>query len=290
MARGDVQNVNPSTRWFKWAGSTGTVSYYDKEIKEDVEVGLPFTFLLLDVFSTITGFNESAGEKIWSNEVKDLSKDTLTVKSGKEVIARGLYKDIKDTAISKGGGYAQSCYIAFKDEKGSLVIGNFMMKGSSFGGGVHKPADKNMKDIEIGGWMAFCKANKNELYTKAIVLEGKDDRICVNGATKFYAPKFRLKDIDPETDKKAIELTQVLKAYMAEYFKQKDADENLLVNQDAVVAAQVEESLKKTFGATTAELTATEQTFLVKPEVEDKGPLAEMGELPSGDDLQELPF
>ena len=289
MARGDIQIVNPSKRWFKWAGSTGTISYYDKEAKENVEVGFPFTFLLLDVFSTIKGFNEGAREGIYSNEVKDLSKDILTVKSGKEVIARGLYKDIKDTVVSKGGGYAQSCYIAFKEE-GELVVGNFMMAGSSFGGGVHKPADKNMKDIEIGGWMAFCKANKNELYTKAIVLENKDDRICVNGATKFYAPKFRLKDIDPETDKKAIELTQVLKAYMAEYFKQKDADENLLVNQDAVVAAQVEESLKKTFGATTAELTSTEQAFLVKPEVQDEGPLAEMGDLPSGDDISELPF
>jgi transcriptional/translational regulatory protein YebC/TACO1 len=94
-----------------------------------------------------------------------------------------------------------------------------MMDGSSFGGGIHIPADKNMKDIPIGAWLAFTKNYQADIYTKAIVLEGRDERICTNGSVKFYAPKFKLNDVDPKTDAEAIALTQVLKQYMTEYFK-----------------------------------------------------------------------
>ena len=225
MARGDVQINNPATKWFGWSGSTGTLSYYDKDSKTNVEVKTPFAFLLLDTFTTIKGYNKDAKAGIYSNEVKDLSKEILNVRKGKEDLISGLYKDIKETVVAAGGKYAQSCYIAYKEENGELVIGNIMMEGSSFGGGTHLPADKNMKDVIIGGWMTFSKNNVAEIYSKAIVLEGKDDRVCTNGATKFYAPKFKLIEIDPETDKKAIALTQVLKKYMVEYFKRSASQE-----------------------------------------------------------------
>ena len=264
MARGDVQLVNPAQKWLKWSGSTGTLSFYNKETKENVEVKTPFTFLLLETYTTVKGYNESLKEGIYANEVKDTTKQLLTVKSGKEVIAKGLYKDIKATVVTAGGGYAQSCYIAYKGEDGKLAIGNIMMAGSSFGGGTHQPIDKNMKDIVIGGWLDFNKKYSNEVLTKAVVLEGKDDRICTQGATKFYVPKFKLVDVSPETDKEAIELTQVLKAYMTEYFKKTQSEET-----EQEVAAKVEESLKKQFGGTTAELTESEKVFMVKHEPEE---------------------
>jgi len=241
--RGDVQITNPSQKWLKWSGSTGSLSYYDKEKKENVEVEMPFTFLLLDTFTTIKGYNEDSKEGIYSNEVKDTTKQVLNVRCGKETVAKGLYQDIKEKVVALGGGYAQSAYIAYKEENGELAIGNITFSGSSFGGGIHKPADKNMKDVEVGGWLAFTKANAANLYKKAVVIQGKDDRICTNGAVKFYAPSFKLVDVAPETDAKAIALTQDLKAYMNEYFKKSAS-----VEEEEQVAKQVQEAHQRTHG------------------------------------------
>lgn len=280
MARGDIQITNPSQKWFSWAGSTGQLFYYDKEKKEKIEVKTPFTFLLLDTFTTIKGYNEDAKQGIYSNEVKDTKKQILTVKCGKELVAKGLYENIKADVISAGGGYAQSCYIAYK-ENDELVIGNITMTGSSFGGGTHKPIDKNMKDVEVGGWLAFTKNNAANLYKKAVVLEGKDDRVCTNGAVKFYAPKFKLVDVAPETDAKAIELTQELKAFMAEYFKKAQSVETT-EEQERQVAAQVEQAHQENFGSAVEGYTEMEKTFL--------GVKEEPMEMPPPPDDDSLPF
>lgn len=216
--RGQEVIQNPCNKWFKWKGSTGTVVYYDKVNKVDVEVALPFTFLLLDVLSTVKGYDEGSKSSIWSNEVRDIKNSIMTIKIGSDVLASGHYQDIKAAAVAKGGGYASSCYIAFKDESGKLVIGNMTMTGSSLGGGVHKPADKNMKDVGVGAWIEFAKSNKNEIYKKAITVS-KDERICTQGATKFYCPKFSLSEISPETDKAAIDLNNELQAYLETYLK-----------------------------------------------------------------------
>jgi hypothetical protein len=65
--------------------------------------------------------------------------------------------------------------------------------------------------------MGFCKANRAELMKKAIVME-KDERVCLNGATQFYCPKFKLKDVSDETNAKANELDKELQEYLTAYF------------------------------------------------------------------------
>jgi hypothetical protein len=216
--RGQETIQNPCTKWFKWAGSTGQVMHYDKITKQNVEVELPFTFLLLDVLSTIKGYDESAKASIWSNEVRDIKNSILTIKSGSDVIASGTYSVVKDKSVSAGGSYAASCYIAYYDENKKLTIGNMIMTGSSLGGGVHKPSDKTKKDIEIGAWIDFTKNFKADIYKKAIVVT-KEERVCTQGATKFFCPKFSVKDVSAETDKAAVELNNELQAYLETYLK-----------------------------------------------------------------------
>lgn len=289
--RGDVQIINPSNRWFKWSGSTGSLSYYDKVAKENVEVQTPFTFLLLETYSTIKGYDEDAKEGIYANEVKDTKKEILNVRCGKQSIAIGTYENIKETVIARGGGYCQSCYVAYRDESGKLAIGNISMSGSSFGGGTHKPADKNMKDIEIGGWLQFAKANAATIMSKAVVIEGKDERICTQGSVKFYVPKFKLIEVSPETDKEAIALTHILKAYMTEYFKKSATEESH--TEEPTIEQAVNAAHASTFGGTPAELTEQEKAFLVKPEIDNSQPAQELGELPNDffvDDDSNLPF
>jgi len=273
--RGDIQLTNPANRFFKWSGSTGKLSYYDKETEENVEVETPFTFLVLETYTTFKGFDKAADAGIYSNEVKDTTKQLLNVRSGKNTIEIGLYQDIKAAVVAKGGKYASSVYVAYKNEVGKLVIGNITFSGSSFGGGVHVPDDKKMKDIEIPAWLDFSKKYATEILAKAVVLEGKDERICTNGNTKFYAPKFKLKDITPETDAEAIALTQILKEYMTAYFAKTQSEivaETPAAETEESVKAKIEESIKKQFGGTTENLTATEKAFMVKPEVEDAAP------------------
>jgi len=218
MSRGQEQLSNPCNKWFTWAGSTGELYYYDKESKTKVTVPTPFTFLLLDTLATVKGFDEGSGKGIYANEVRSTQEQKLNVRCGNDTIAMGLYKEIKDKIVSKGGGYAASCYIAYKDESGTLRMGNIMMSGSSLSGGTHKPADKKLKDVEIDGWLGFSKNNRADIFKKAIVMS-KDERVCIKGATKYYAPKFKIVDTTPETDNAAVALNKELQAYLSEYFK-----------------------------------------------------------------------
>lgn len=220
MSRNNDTNTleNPATRFFEWSGSDGSISYYDKEAKQKVQVKLPFTFMLLDELTTITGFNESANAGIYSNEIKDMATQKLNVRCGKNTtMALGLYKDIKDSIGNSGGRYTKSCYIAFKDEETKeLVIGNIKFSGSSFGGGSYKDEKKN--EIKVKAWIDFFADNRKTIYKGAITIS-KNPQVCVKGATKFYCPSFALKDISPETDAKAGELCTIVEEYHKQYFE-----------------------------------------------------------------------
>jgi len=214
---------NPAKRFFEWSGSDGSLSYFDKEKKEKVNVPLPFTFLLLDNLLTLKGYDTNAGSGIWSNEIRqtDVKKSVLTVKNKDGEIAKGLYDNIKEKVKSCGGKYAQSCYIAYYEGK-ELVIGNITFSGSSFGGGKYKDASK--KEIEVGAWLEFTKNHKNDLNSKAIVLS-KNDQQCVNGATKFYCPKFSVREVSKDTDEIAIDLDKQLQEYLSAYFVKQNTPE-----------------------------------------------------------------
>ena len=97
-------NPNPAVRWFEWNGEKGLIRYYDKDAKQNVDVALPFTFLLLDQLGSVRGWHDASESGIYSNEVKDTRQDVLIVKAYKGgVLAEGIYKDIKDRVNNQGG-------------------------------------------------------------------------------------------------------------------------------------------------------------------------------------------
>jgi hypothetical protein len=73
MSRSNPQDhlQNPATRWFEWNGERGEIRYYDKELKKNVEVPLPFTFLLLDEVATVRGWHDPQRLGYYANEVRD---------------------------------------------------------------------------------------------------------------------------------------------------------------------------------------------------------------------------
>lgn len=191
---------NPAVRWFEWNGETGTVRYYDKDAKKNVEVGSDFTFLLLDELGSVRGWHDPSESGIYSNEVKDTRQDALIVKSFKGgTLAEGIYRDIKDRVGAVGGQFVANCYIAFKLD-GALALGSMRFKGSS-----------------LGAWMEFRKAHRADIFSMAIRVhgftEGKKGRIV------FRVPVLETAKISEATNAAALALDKELQTFLAGYFK-----------------------------------------------------------------------
>lgn len=198
---------NPSTRWFEWNGEAGTIRYYDKDKKKNIDVALPFTFLLLDELGSVRGWHESSQSGIYANEVRDTRQDVLVVKAFKGgTLATGLYKDIKDRVNTAGGGFVSNCYIAFKSNGHGLVLGSVRFKGAA-----------------LGAWMEFRKANRAELWEKAVEItgytEGKKGRVI------FRVPTFGLKAASADTQRIAVDLDKALQAFLDGYLKRTKHDQ-----------------------------------------------------------------
>ena len=187
---------NPATKFLSWKSNDKQFSYYDKETKENVLVPLPLKFLVLDEMHSISGWNDATQSGIYSNEVKFISKETMTVKPFKgNEIAKGLYKDIKEKVKSAGGHYVKSIYIMLED--GTLA--NLQLKGSA-----------------VQKWGEFTSKGKQRLVDEWVVVDKAVDG--KKGAVKFTTPDFRfLQSITDAESELADECFNTLEAYMSTY-------------------------------------------------------------------------
>lgn len=221
--------ANPSTRWFEWNGEHGAIRYYDKDAKKNIDVPLPFTFLLLDQLGSVRGWHDASESGIYSNEVKDTRQEVMIVKAFKGgVLAEGVYSEIKDRVNTLGGSFNANCYLAYKDAGGDLEIGCLRLKGAA-----------------LGAWMEFTKANRSALQDKAIQIhaytEGKKGRIV------FRVPVFKAIDVSVETNQIAVGLDVQLQAFLKSYLKRTKRDqvdaptsmpaEDFVVNSDHELGA-----------------------------------------------------
>lgn len=187
---------NPSTKFIEWKSNDKSFAYYDKEAGENKTIPLPFTFLVLDELHTIKGWNDASSSSIYSNEVKFISKEPLTVKPFKgNEIAKGLYKDIKEKVVAAGGHYTKSIYIMLED--GSLA--NIQLKGSA-----------------VQKWGDFTQKTKDRLPDEWVqvksALEGK------KGAVKFWTPEFTFyKSLNEDEANQADEAFNTLETYLKAY-------------------------------------------------------------------------
>lgn len=196
---------NPSTKFIDWKSNDKWFSYYDKDKKENVQIPLPFKFIALDELHSVKGWNDATSSGIYSNEVKFISKEILTVKPFKgNEIAKGLYKDIKDKVQSAGGHYVKSIYIMLED--GSLA--NIQLKGSA-----------------VQSWGDFTQKNKNRLTDEWV--EVKTAKEGKKGAVKFSIPEFTfLRSISDAEAEQADEAFNVLEMYLKAYLVKGEPDVN----------------------------------------------------------------
>jgi hypothetical protein len=188
---------NPAKRFLEWKSNDKCFSYYDKEKKENVSVALPFKFLVLDQLHTVSGWNDATSSGIFSNEVKFISKQQMTVKPFKgNEIAKGLYADIKEKVKNAGGHYVKSIYIMLED--GTLA--NIQLKGSA-----------------VQQWGEFTNKSLSRLPEEWVVVDKAVDG--KKGAVKYTTPGFTfggsLSDKEAaQADLVFDELETYLKAYL----------------------------------------------------------------------------
>jgi hypothetical protein len=210
---------NPATKFIDWKSNDKCFSYYDKETSSNIKIPLPFKFLVLDEMHCIKGWNDATQSAIFSNEVKFIGTETMTVKPFKgNEIAKGLYKDIKEKVKASGGHYVKSIYIMLED--GSLA--NLQLKGSS-----------------VQAWGEFTQKTRSRLADEWIeVKTAKDGK---KGAVKFSIPEFTfLRSINDEEANQADEVFNVLEAYLKTYL----AKAEVPIVEDIEVDAEIVDDLE----------------------------------------------
>jgi len=198
--------INPANRFFQFKGDDGIFQYYDKELDNpktgkkgmNISIPLPFTFIVLDILSTITGYSDAKKGGFYSNEVRNVKTDKLFVRCGKEKYEEGLWADIKGKDSSMD--YAASVYIAYMNANKELTIGHIKMSGAC-----------------LSAWIEFIKLKgSKEVYANAICVIGCSDH--KKGKVDYKMPIFTLKPIKAETNQKALELDLLLQDYLKNYF------------------------------------------------------------------------
>lgn len=204
---------NPSTRFLDWKSNDKQFSFYDKEKESNVLIPLPFKFVVLDELHTIKGWDDASQSAIYSNEVKYISKQEMTVKPFKgNEIAKGLYSLIKDKVKSAGGHYVKSIYIML--ESGQLA--NIQLKGSS-----------------VQAWGEFTKANKSKLTDNWI--EVNDAIEAKKGSVKYSTPNFTVgKVLNEKESESADENFDNLEAYLKQYLSIEVVVEEEKIEEDLV--------------------------------------------------------
>jgi len=212
MSLSNPRQVNPASKFIEWSGSKGKFYYYDKTSTSDdknVYIDTPIFIVPLDELSTIKGFHKLSTSGIYSNEIKNISKDKLIVKSFKGgPIVTGLYNDIKGSL--EGGKYSKSLYavqITGNKENSELSLVNISFFGSSLG--------------------SFIDAKINVDSGCIISLSPSTEEL-KNGATIYFAPKIVKHEIRQDILSRCVKMDKDLQDYLNGYLN-KPAEEHDIV-------------------------------------------------------------
>lgn len=195
--------INPAQRFFEWSGSEGAVRYFDKSLGEkgeNVTVDLPFKFLVLDRVAQVTGGIDIDNGYVgfWSNAIRNLKTQRLTVRSKRGVEVEGFYEHIKG---HPGVKFMTGLYIAFYDDDKQLQIGYLKLKGAA-----------------LTAWIEFTKSHR-DIYAGAFGIKGKNKKR--KGSNDYFEPVFEhFPKVSDEADEAAKELDRHLQEYLTAYFAQ----------------------------------------------------------------------
>lgn len=167
---------SPVKKYYEWKSAKKCFQYWSKELNENVEVSLPLSFIVLDEKSTIKGYNDETNSGIFSNEVSNISRETLLVRTFKgNKSIKGKYKDIKAKIKDLGGRFAKAVY-AYIPETDEMVCIIFV--GASMSAWIDHTINVSQDIISVSSY--------------------KDAK---KGATKYTIPVFTRDDSVSTVDK-----------------------------------------------------------------------------------------
>lgn len=190
----DDRPANPSEHFIKV--KSGTLSYYDKESGENVEVPTPLKFIVLDQLATVKGWSDTDESGFWSNEVRRVGSDELNVRTKAGLKATGVWRDIKNKPELAGAKYNSSIYIAAQGRDG-MKIQNLALTGAA-----------------LNAWIEFTQ--KNDIRRSSVTLTEWQD--AKKGAVKYKVPVFVATPMEDDEKEEALVLAQDLRDYHKEYF------------------------------------------------------------------------
>lgn len=194
MSLSQDRPANPAKLFIKV--KSGALSYYDKESQQDVGVPTPFEFIVLDQLATVKGWSDQDESGYWSNEVRRVGSDTLSVRTKKGLKEQGIWRDIKGSVGIAGSKYHASIYVAAKGKDG-LEIFNLSFTGAA-----------------LNAWIEFTQ--KNRVTTNKVTLSDWSD--AKKGKVEYKVPVFTATPMGEEEKAEAIELDKQLQTYLNEYF------------------------------------------------------------------------
>jgi hypothetical protein len=186
--------TNPCKKFIEFKGDSGIFQYWDKVAEKNVEIPKPFSFIVLDELSTITGFSDEYQCGIFSNEVHSLLDEPLSVRTfkGRTRIV-GKYTDIKKDVAAIGGKFCKSVYAALIKSDNTLELVNFQLKGIAFKSWMDAVIDKSSFAVKVED----CG-------------EGK------KGKVEFKIPNYKQADLPRDLLEKAVAMDKDLQVFLKE--------------------------------------------------------------------------
>lgn len=190
---------NPATKYLNWKSSAKAFTFWNKQAeKEEIVDPRSLSFVVLDQLNTIKGFDEKAMSGLWSNEVRSVGKDELSVKNKDGLVVKGLYKDIKG---KHDGKFTKSVYVLGKIGDGDHELINLQFSGAS-----------------LSSWFTFCESVGN--VETDIAISATNVAEAKKGSVTYCFPEFSVvsNQISEATAEKANEADETLQAYLKTYF------------------------------------------------------------------------
>lgn len=225
---------SPVKRYLSFAGGKGKIKFYDKEDERADDKGNVYLdeldFIVLDIKSSISGYNEKASAGISSNLIDPYStkKVPFTVRTkvdGKYgVFTEGLYDDIKDVVSKIGGKFTTNIFaLADVGDGNGLQLVRLELNGAGLSPWIEftnkLENDEDIYDLQVTvkqGQLCTRKKGKtvkvsDAEYKKIVAAIQKDP--LAERPVLFYEPQFAGVELAEEEADMAIEADEKLQAY-----------------------------------------------------------------------------
>lgn len=189
---------NPAQKFLRWKQADKCWSYWDKDAEERRKIPANTPFIVLDILSTATGFNDSKNCGIWANEVRNVG-DILEVKDKDGAVASGPWRKIKEKVHY--AKFAASVY-AFAKINGTPELVNFQLSGCA-----------------LGPWIDFRNDFKGNVMQDGVVISVTGTKAGKKGSVTFNSPVFEVvsNEISPESEDQANHMDEELQSFLSGY-------------------------------------------------------------------------